>query len=79
MGWRGALGSRVILGYIRKRAGQASKQYSSVNSASVLALAVLNNGLEAVSQINNFLPQAFDYCFNTAIENQINSLSSKYL
>lgn len=69
----------MILGYIRKRAGQASKQYSSVDSASVLALAFLNNELVAVSQINNFLPQAFDYCFNTAIENQINSLSSKYL
>ena len=70
----GALGSRVILGCIRERAGQASKQYSSVNSASAPALAFLNNGLEAVSQINNFLPQAFGYCFITAIENQINSL-----
>lgn len=75
MGWGGgALGSRVILGCIRERAGQASKRYSSVNSASVPAPAFLNNGLEAVSQINNFLPQAFGYCFIIAIENQINSL-----
>lgn len=50
----GALGSRVILGCIRERAGQASKQYSSVNSASAPALAFLNNGLEAVSQIKIF-------------------------